>query len=327
MNGGSRNDHPRSSRWRALALFLIKALVTIAAFVWVLYQANIAGIAGSFTNISGRWFIAGCFILMLHFAIMVWRWRFVLRQACGANVPFYRLAYVFGLGEIVGAFFPSFIGIDIIRTVAVGGEVPKARVLESVFADRVLGLVALLVLIALVLPAFALTLGTGLIFLLLCLMSFAGLALFGLSLYWPSILTWAPVVGPRLKPLLDVLRILSMDRSLAGTILGSGILMHILALAIFWAAANMLGLPLDFFNCLLIAPGALLIASLPISLGGWGIREGALVAGFGLVGADPETITAASICYGLSGILSGAIGVLYAGLAEFGNRLGGRPRV
>jgi hypothetical protein len=65
----------------------------------------------------------------------------------------------------------------------------------------------------------------------------------------------------------------------------------------------------DLVSTLLIAPAAMLIAAIPISIGGWGLREGALVAGFALVGADAENILAASICYGLSGLISGVIGI------------------
>ena len=51
-----------------------------------------------------------------------------------------------------------------------------------------------------------------------------------------------------------------------------------------------------------------------LSLGGWGVREGALAAGFTLVGASTEAGVATSILFGLSGPLAGIIVELMAPL-------------
>jgi hypothetical protein len=45
------------------------------------------------------------------------------------------------------------------------------------------------------------------------------------------------------------------------------------------ALAQALAIPIAAWQCLLIVPPALLIGSFPFSLGGWGVREGALAAG------------------------------------------------
>ena len=48
-----------------------------------------------------------------------------------------------------------------------------------------------------------------------------------------------------------------------------------------------------------------MISSVPISLAGWGVREGALATGFVLVGASSEAGVATSILFGLTGPLIG----------------------
>ena len=59
-----------------------------------------------------------------------------------------------------------------------------------------------------------------------------------------------------------------------------------------------------------IVPPALLISAASVSLGGWGVREGALAAGFALIGASSEAGVAASVLFGLSGFLIGLIAEL-----------------
>jgi uncharacterized membrane protein YbhN (UPF0104 family) len=50
---------------------------------------------------------------------------------------------------------------------------------------------------------------------------------------------------------------------------------------------------------LVLFPGVLLVSMLPISLGGWGVREHAMVVAFGLVGVPADAALSASILYGL----------------------------
>jgi hypothetical protein len=59
------------------------------------------------------------------------------------------------------------------------------------------------------------------------------------------------------------------------------------------------------FEIFLIAvPPVFLLTIIPISLAGWGVREGAMVGIFMLVGADETKILAISILYGLLLIIS-----------------------
>ena len=88
------------------------------------------------------------------------------------------------------------------------------------------------------------------------------------------------------------------------------------ALLLVCMLAQALATPIAAWQCLLIVPPALLIASFPLSLGGWGVREGALAAGFALVGASSAGGVAASILYGLTGPLIGAIAELAKPLAR-----------
>ncbi len=61
---------------------------------------------------------------------------------------------------------------------------------------------------------------------------------------------------------------------------------------------------LSFAQLMTVLPVISLIAALPISIGGWGVREGAFVFGLGLLGVSMETAFLISIQVGLIGMVS-----------------------
>jgi uncharacterized membrane protein YbhN (UPF0104 family) len=75
-----------------------------------------------------------------------------------------------------------------------------------------------------------------------------------------------------------------------------------LALAAYFLTRG-LGAPIDFTQTWLVMAPALLTASLPISLGGWGLRELTLVSGLAYVGIPATTGLGISLLFGLCGLL------------------------
>lgn len=72
-----------------------------------------------------------------------------------------------------------------------------------------------------------------------------------------------------------------------------------------------LGLNIDLLTFLLIVPLIFLIALLPISFAGWGIREVGAIWLFGLVGISKENALILSVSYGLLLIIAGLPGLLF----------------
>jgi hypothetical protein len=88
------------------------------------------------------------------------------------------------------------------------------------------------------------------------------------------------------------------------------LLIYIIGLA---TGADLLAL-----DCLVLVPPALLVSALPISLGGWGLREGAMVAAFSLVHADPAAVAATSVIFGLTTPLVGGVAAVMALIPAWG---------
>ena len=74
-----------------------------------------------------------------------------------------------------------------------------------------------------------------------------------------------------------------------------------------WLCALAIGLPLSAVMVFALAAPIFGMSALPVSVSGWGTREFAAVAVFGLVGVESEFAAATAILYGLCGALQGVI--------------------
>jgi hypothetical protein len=218
----------------------------------------------------------------------------------------------------MGSFLPSFVGLDAIRTLALARNAPVATVARSVLVDRVFGLAALLFLIAVTLPSFERVPALMQVLPLLAAASIGGLIALAILMlgadHWAAI----PYLGRLAGPVARDLRAAWTDLPLSFGVIATGLAMHLLSVGLIWSLARMFGADLGLMNCLMIVPSALLISALPVSVGGWGLREGAIVGGFTMIGADATAAGAASIGFGIAAIIAGAIGIVVPWLLELG---------
>jgi uncharacterized membrane protein YbhN (UPF0104 family) len=79
---------------------------------------------------------------------------------------------------------------------------------------------------------------------------------------------------------------------------------HLLAIGGVVLIAAALGLSLDFRYAIGIVATSVLLSAVPLSVNGWGIREGAMVAGLGLVGIGQADAFLISVLFGLGMMLA-----------------------
>ena len=77
------------------------------------------------------------------------------------------------------------------------------------------------------------------------------------------------------------------------------ILIHLISVVAVMTMAIGLDINVEWGGFLLMVPLVGLIMVIPISIAGWGVREGVMVVGFGYLGVAPEAALALSILYGL----------------------------
>jgi uncharacterized membrane protein YbhN (UPF0104 family) len=71
------------------------------------------------------------------------------------------------------------------------------------------------------------------------------------------------------------------------------------------------GLSVDLLETAAVTLPALLIATMPIALAGWGVREGAVIVGYGLFGVASAPALAVSVAFGLAMLAASLPGALF----------------
>lgn len=225
------------------------------------------------------------------YPLQAWRWQILLR-AQGLDLPAGWVHRVFWIGQFYNSFLPGGVAGDAVRFGQLWRIHPdrKAAAAASLVADRLLGLGALLALAALALGLHLAVApgGTELQTLLA-----ASLAAFGLLLAagWSATRTrwWEPLSArllgaPRAATLHDAAVALGTRHAAlaAATVLSIGVwLVDFVSL---WLLARSVGLEAGLLGMTVAAAAAYVAAALPISIGGHGVREGALVAMLAVLG-------------------------------------------
>jgi hypothetical protein len=97
-----------------------------------------------------------------------------------------------------------------------------------------------------------------------------------------------------------------------------------------WLLAASLGIGFGLLDALAVLPAVLLISSVPISIAGWGVREGSMVVGLGLLGVGNSDAALVSIFFGVLllafGLLGGLVWLLDHGPRPATGSLGSLPR-
>ena len=89
----------------------------------------------------------------------------------------------------------------------------------------------------------------------------------------------------------------------APTIFGAACLIHVLTILVIWLVGRALGLALPILDCAVLFTVMIGVALAPISAGGWGLRELAVVSLLGAHGLAPERALIFSVCFGLVGVI------------------------
>jgi glycosyltransferase 2 family protein len=298
-----------SPQTRRVLLISVRLAVTLGAGWLVVRKIDWAILIGSLVNADRQVLALAGVVLLIQFAIIVWRWQLVIELLGGGTVAVGLLAIAAGRSMLIGQPLPSTVGGDVVRTLLVSHQTGLALAARSVFCDRITGLVAMVALVVVTLPLFAGLIEAGPAFFALAAVSLGGLVAFLLLLAQPRLLVTLPQFGKHTAMLVaDLRKTFVAGRGRVIWILAFTI--HLFGVLLIYELARSLATPISLMQCLLIVPPTLLISSIPISLGGWGVREGALAAGFALVGVNSEAGVATSILFGLTGPLIGALAEL-----------------
>jgi uncharacterized membrane protein YbhN (UPF0104 family) len=293
------------------ALILVAKLAVSAALVWYAFR-NVAleGAIGLLRDLPATAAGAMLAILVVQQGVASLRTKRLL-ALLGE-----RLGFRAALDSIfVGLFFSqtsvSFVGGDAMRILRMSTYgITISRGARAVLLDRVSGFVCLVGLIVVGLPfLFELVyddaMRAGLA--AAVALGLAGTALFLAMSRLPAGLRRWRIVRLVMDVATQAFVIASQPVELLWLV-GISLAVHLTNVLAMYAAARGLGVEVGFVHYVVLVPPVLLLSMLPISLAGWGVREGAMIVALALVGVSPEESVAMSVCFGLSQLVIGLPG-------------------
>jgi hypothetical protein len=302
---------------------LAKLAVSVALVVFLVRRVEIAPLAARFAALDPGWLALALAVFMGQLLITGRRFALIGR-AIGATLPDAVALRLTLIGQFFSQTLPSAVGGDAVRAfLAQRHGLAWGRAVSAVLCDRIAALIVLAALATLTLPLFfarideewarllALALGAGALA-GAAVLAFASPERIGALARVALLRPFATLIG-------DVRRIALTARE-SRAILALSVVVHLCVIASVWLLARALAIPVAFLDCVLIVPPIVLATLAPVSIAGWGVREGATIVGFALVGMAEADALALSVAIGLAQIAIGIPGgILWLA--------GGRPAV
>ena len=289
-------------RWLSLAA---KIGVTALLFWLLLRKVDISAAWQAGKTLSPLALVAALVLMVIQLGVCGLRWQMVIK-ALGAHIGLGMATAVFSVGTFFGLILPGAVGGDVVRmwTTHRAG-LPLATAINSVMLERIATVLALVAVVTVSEPLLAAKLPdpTSLwLFPALTVLGIAGIGVLMLLDRLPESLSrWRVVRG--LAHLAADTRRLYLSPAKALPILAVAVIGHInLGLAAY-ALARGLGIDISLLDCVVLFMPAVLVATLPISIAGWGAREVAMVALFGYAGVPAPQALALSILVGVVGMV------------------------
>lgn len=246
------------------------------------------------------------------------RWYLLLRQYDSSS-KYVALTGVTWFAVFANQFLPAGVGGDAVRIYYarhLGNRLGAAT--ASVLMDRIMALVALVLMVIALTPFLPEAIDRRLIMALgtLCIVC----AVVVTGVYVCVNRAWTVSLrSPLLQRLLTLTHYVMRTLSYPGQsilALGISIIIHLLSFVAFTMIARSIGIDADAGALLAITALLTFIQIMPISIGGWGVREVAAVSLLGLIGVAAGPALLASLLLGLAYAVASLPGIIIWGLIK-----------
>jgi uncharacterized membrane protein YbhN (UPF0104 family) len=298
-------------RIRGFLLFAAKIAVSAVLLYFAVRLVNFGALRERLSRIDYAWIAASVLALGLQIVLAGLRWQRIA-LACGAQIR-RRSATLYTL---IGTFFnqtlPSTVGGDAARIWLLARDTGAWKsAIFSVLIDRAVGLIWLAILVLVCLPWSLALIQNPIGRTAVIVIGAAGAAApLGLAVF-----TW---IGRTALQRWKTVRHLRDVAVIALTVLGSArigpsitvvsIAIHLLTISAVWFCALAIGSPFTLLQSMLLIPAVILIAAVPVSIAGWGVRESAMIAAFSYAGLPDSDGLLVSVLFGLVNVIIGIVG-------------------
>jgi len=316
-----KKHHSNPQRWRSLAVTLLKIAVSAVLIILLLRTIGWAPIRDQFSHALWRSAAVSLGLFMVSNLLGAWQWHLILKSK-KIRLPFHRVLGYYHIGLFFNNFLIGNVGGDAFRVYdirRISGETNGA--LSTVFFDRFVGFFAMasLALFAALTAARQMVLASALEAILFIFGAWALACAFlfhepfAKKFSWIFRLLLPASLHVKAKAFYYSLHEFRSDKRLLLHLLGISLLVQTLRILTHFYAARSLGVRVRASFFFLFIPVGALVASMPISLGGLGVREQSAVTLFSPLGIPAAKIVAFEFLAYLVGIVSSLPGgILFA---------------
>jgi uncharacterized protein (TIRG00374 family) len=296
---------------RRAFLLLAKAAISGLLLYLSLRWVNFDALVGRLNRLEPGWLLLAVVLLAIQQLPLSARWR-QIAISCGTDMGFSGTLQINFIAAFFNQVLPSTVGGDGVRIwFAARRGAGWAHATYSVLLDRIFGVFVLALLVAACLPwtlqlirepvprAVLLVLACGAIACPMIVL-LAGTHFDRWLRRWMITRHVAAVAEAAAKTCRSL-------RS-AATVIGCSIVIHLLTIGAAWCCAKAVAAPVGFAHVLFLIPPVLLIATVPISIAGWGVRESSMIAAFAYAGLAESDGLTLSILFGAVSFIIGIVG-------------------
>lgn len=300
---------------RNLLTFALKAVISGVLLYFAFAHVNFELIVRRLDQLRYPWLAAGVLSLTVPILLGALRWRTIAARCNATEEPPFTIGkavrYLF-----VGTFFnqtlPSTVGGDAVRVWLLARDNGGWRsATYSVLIDRMIGVLTLAAVMIACMPwSFALIQDvTGRIALLVVGFGSVGVCAAFLALgfvRWPWLERWW--LPRQIASAAANARGVFGPASGGTQVIASSLLIHATSVIAVWCLAKASAAPLTLSEALFLFLPVLLIATVPLSIAGWGTREAAMVLAFGYAGLPASDGLVVSVLWGIAVFITGLPG-------------------
>jgi glycosyltransferase 2 family protein len=289
--------------FRQLAIVAAKALISIGLIAFLASRLDFSRLLSYWRVLNGIWILGALAVLIVEMcAIAGVRLNLMLVYVDARR----KLTTTMQIA-LCGFFFEQvtigFVGGDAVRLWLLRrADVPLGRAIRALLLDRACGFASLVLLSLLGIHAL-LPLVDETVRSVIAVTLIAGIAIgfvaVAVGFALTKLLPRSRLAGfwQRLGPQGQAVNVVAL-----ATVFALAATTHLLNVLVFWMLGQSLGLTMTLSQWFVVAPTVLLISMLPISVGGWGVREGLMVVALHGFGIPTEEALLPSILFGLCAV-------------------------
>ena len=284
----------------------LRAAITAAVLAYISADVDHGDLRAALSAVHARALVLPLGLYLLGQVLSAVKW-WMLGSSVGLSRPLGDYIRFYFIGMFLNVFGLSTIGGDVVRGLYLGDGSRPGLALNSVIFDRISGLAILMTMGAIALLAFP---RYALPWPLSAACIVGGLAL--VVGWWtcPKLVRLLPERNRLRRQVEHDLAPFWSDRALLVRVSLLSLVFHLSQVGVQWLLARAAGTSLPFSYCMVMHPILSLMMALPLSIGGFGVREGGYLYFLTRLDIDDSIAVTMGLLWWLMGALSGVVGAV-----------------